>query len=973
MKSIKCSLLASTILQANAFIPSAIRKTNTLSFASVPRNVGDHSKYEPIHAIRLDQVEDLESQTEIIDRSNSKAKSDDSSNKSKKEMRHLELVAELKVEPDMETMVERPAERSVEMIMEKRVEEEVTIGNLDRHEHAHDHDHDHDHDHNWQDVEGKYEASPTSITQKRKEDEDEDKAVELCIEKGVERRVEIERGLMVEDTINTQEVELGSSVQNTATEKNSSFSSTKGIETSSMGVVDGGAIYQAASVSKAPPLTKEQKEQAAMDILLRAETEAKLNELAEKTVEKIVERVAEEAAEISAENIVSQMSFDTGIGITLEAEVEAEAARTNDHDETSVKKACNDNVAPSSRNLTGIKVDRSIDSTRTNDVSEGGHDAELEHAIIAKDLQEVGNEESLNSNMTAIDTSDSKVFPLEKTSTSGHNNMNTLNQNIKLEDSTSNQEDSIDFMEDTDIHTSTSGGDAVKDEMVIEGGPIASTLDSEKIDNIAGSSESMLKIPAEIDTKVKQKKSISSRIEEKDTLDSEKIDISSESIVKKPVAIDAKANNQKLTSNKAEGKDKLPSKRAFVTPQRSAETVDNIKRLLDKANKQNQGREQNATQIKEVVTDSKVVAKVKSNDIKSHSPIKKQIITVQSNDTDIKKSADVDTRTQPQSKQIDDPAKVIKSKLQLIKPISKYDDVQTAAAKALLIAKSYAKEVDSMEVVVNKELTQACKSIDIESTTLQSQSLPVQAAMPSDSPSSSESSEKVNRKVKSKKGGPQKLPSSKRTVSLATGHSDKKETRDRKTTESKSAAAAAFQPLSSLMKAALAILLPEDNISPPEEEVVTEITNEAEVLAKDQRRSTKTKTETDKETEVLSRLANAIHEKKVTKAAKKVEGPLKQQKAIKKDKTRSTKKEFKTKNEKETEVLPSLANTMKKGRNKSNTRGKGNVREDKEDEDLSEKYAKIECLEDRAYAILVDLGMVEEHPDPDSPDYDDSK
>ena len=45
--------------------------------------------------------------------------------------------------------------------MEKRVEEEVTIGNLDRHEHAHDHDHDHDHDHNWQDVEGKYEASPT--------------------------------------------------------------------------------------------------------------------------------------------------------------------------------------------------------------------------------------------------------------------------------------------------------------------------------------------------------------------------------------------------------------------------------------------------------------------------------------------------------------------------------------------------------------------------------------------------------------------------------------------------------------------------------------------------------------------------------------------------------------------------------------------------------------------------------------------
>ena len=110
MKSIKCSLLASTFLQANAFIPSAIRKTNTLSFASVPRNVGDHSKYEPIHAIRLDQVEDLESQTEIIDRSNSKAKSDDSSNKSKKEMRHLELVAELKVERDMETMVERPVE-----------------------------------------------------------------------------------------------------------------------------------------------------------------------------------------------------------------------------------------------------------------------------------------------------------------------------------------------------------------------------------------------------------------------------------------------------------------------------------------------------------------------------------------------------------------------------------------------------------------------------------------------------------------------------------------------------------------------------------------------------------------------------------------------------------------------------------------------------------------------------------------------
>jgi len=36
-------------------------------------------------------------------------------------------------------------------------------------------------------------------------------------------------------------------------------------------------------------------------------------------------------------------------------------------------------------------------------------------------------------------------------------------------------------------------------------------------------------------------------------------------------------------------------------------------------------------------------------------------------------------------------------------------------------------------------------------------------------------------------------------------------------------------------------------------------------------------------------------------------------------------------------------------------------------------YSTIECMMERAYAVLVDLGMVIEHPDPDSSDYDHSQ
>jgi len=36
-------------------------------------------------------------------------------------------------------------------------------------------------------------------------------------------------------------------------------------------------------------------------------------------------------------------------------------------------------------------------------------------------------------------------------------------------------------------------------------------------------------------------------------------------------------------------------------------------------------------------------------------------------------------------------------------------------------------------------------------------------------------------------------------------------------------------------------------------------------------------------------------------------------------------------------------------------------------------YSTIECMMERAYAVLVDLGMVIEHPDPDSSDYDHSE
>jgi len=44
-----------------------------------------------------------------------------------------------------------------------------------------------------------------------------------------------------------------------------------------------------------------------------------------------------------------------------------------------------------------------------------------------------------------------------------------------------------------------------------------------------------------------------------------------------------------------------------------------------------------------------------------------------------------------------------------------------------------------------------------------------------------------------------------------------------------------------------------------------------------------------------------------------------------------------------------------------------------EESKLAEKYANMESLEDRAYALLCDLGMIEEHKDPRDPSYDHSK
>lgn len=44
-----------------------------------------------------------------------------------------------------------------------------------------------------------------------------------------------------------------------------------------------------------------------------------------------------------------------------------------------------------------------------------------------------------------------------------------------------------------------------------------------------------------------------------------------------------------------------------------------------------------------------------------------------------------------------------------------------------------------------------------------------------------------------------------------------------------------------------------------------------------------------------------------------------------------------------------------------------------EESKLAEKYAKMDSLEDRAYAVLCDLGMIEEHKDPRDPSYDHSK
>jgi hypothetical protein len=271
--------------------------------------------------------------------------------------------------------------------------------------------------------------------------------------------------------------------------------------------------------------------------------------------------------------------------------------------------------------------------------------------------------------------------------------------------------------------------------------------------------------------------------------------------------------------------------------------------------------------------------------------------------------------------------------------------------------------------------------------------------MPSDElVAATKSSEKGYSKAKSKKDGTHKFPSSKKAVGVETGYSEIKEKKDSKTTESKSTVSTVFQPLSSLMKAALAVLAPADKNSVPDEEKVTEIINEAEALPNDQGRSATEETElkNEKESEVLSRLENAIHEKKVTKATNEKEDAPQLEKAIKTDKCQSAKEEITTK-QKETEAQFSFAHAIKKdtkktaldqqkyspttmelmeSKKKSNIWGKKYVKEVKgvtSDKDLSEKYAKIECLEDRAYAILVDLGMVEEHPDPDSPDYDDSE
>lgn len=43
-----------------------------------------------------------------------------------------------------------------------------------------------------------------------------------------------------------------------------------------------------------------------------------------------------------------------------------------------------------------------------------------------------------------------------------------------------------------------------------------------------------------------------------------------------------------------------------------------------------------------------------------------------------------------------------------------------------------------------------------------------------------------------------------------------------------------------------------------------------------------------------------------------------------------------------------------------------------EEKELSVRYAALEDIEERAFAILVDLGMVFVHPDPKAADYDSS-
>jgi hypothetical protein len=71
-------------------------------------------------------------------------------------------------------------------------------------------------------------------------------------------------------------------------------------------------------------------------------------------------------------------------------------------------------------------------------------------------------------------------------------------------------------------------------------------------------------------------------------------------------------------------------------------------------------------------------------------------------------------------------------------------------------------------------------------------------------------------------------------------------------------------------------------------------------------------------------------------------------------------------------ALDDFTESNRSGRFRRETSGYEHIIGETKKKALSRKYEAIDSLEERAFAILRDLGMIELHPDPHSPQYDSS-